>query len=80
MPQLPFIVMNATQAAKFREETAADENRLDPRLVDAGEFAGKFVLPEAVLFDPAHEARRDALRTLNIAVIDTDTAWPPIGD
>lgn len=45
---LPFYVMSALQAARLRELTAGDENRLDPRLVDAGPQAGKYVLPKRI--------------------------------
>jgi hypothetical protein len=77
MPLMPFLVMSEAQAARFREETIGDQNRLDPRLVDAGPQKGKYVLPERVTFDPAHVAHRDAFRMLNVVTMDTDAAWPP---
>lgn len=78
MTILPFFIMSEAQAAAFREETIGDQNRLDPRLVDAGPQRGKWVLPERVIFDPAHEGRRDALRMLNVLNIETTTAWPVV--
>jgi hypothetical protein len=75
---LPFLLMTEQQAARFREETAADENRLEPRRVDAGPQAGKYVLPERVIYDDAFEDRRDALRMLTVVQIDVETAWPPV--
>lgn len=77
MAILPFLVMSDVQAARFREETQHDENRLDPRLVEAGPYKGKYVLPERVMMDPAHEQRRDAFRMLTSITMDIDLAWPP---
>lgn len=73
---LPFLVMSEVQAARFREETANDENRLDPRMVEGGRYKGQYVLPERVMMDPAHEARRDAFRMLTSITMDTDVAFP----
>ena len=52
MAILPFLIMSPEQAARFREETAEDENRLDPRLIEGGEHAGKYALPRRVLVIP----------------------------
>jgi hypothetical protein len=75
---MPFLAMSETQAAAFREETLGDQNRLDPRLVDAGPYKGKYVLPERVIYDEAHIAHRDAFRMLNKVNLDTVLAWPPV--
>ena len=80
MNLMPFLMMSETQAARFREETLGEQNRLDPRLVDAGLYKGKYVLPERVMFDPAHIAHRDAFRMLTSASIDIEAAWPPAED
>ena len=77
MALLPFLLMSQTQAARFREETAQDENRLDPRLIEAGPYKGKYALPERVMFDPAFIDRRDAFRMLSVVGFETDEAWPP---
>lgn len=77
---LPFLLMTVTQAARFREETAGDENQLDPRRVEAGPHAGRYVLPERVIYDDAFKARRDAFRMLTVVSIDTETAWPPVAE
>ena len=76
MTVLPFLIMTQQQAARFREETAGDENRLDPRLIEAGPYRGKYALPERVLYDDAFEDRRDAFRMLDAVSFDTDVAWP----
>lgn len=76
MNVMPFLLLTELQAARFREETAGDRNRLEPRLVDAGPYKGKYVLPERVMMDPAHEQRRDAFRMLTSITMDTDLAWP----
>jgi hypothetical protein len=80
MPMMPFLAMSETQAASFREETLGDEYRLDPTLVAAGPYKGKYVLPERVLYAPEHIAHRDAFRMLNKVNMDTDVAWPPEPD
>jgi hypothetical protein len=73
----PFLLMTELQAARFREETAGDENRLDPREVMTGPQRGKYVLPERVLFANEFEARRDAFRMLTVVSLDIDEAFPP---
>ncbi|WP_416355579.1 hypothetical protein ACLNGM_15175 [Aureimonas phyllosphaerae] len=73
----PFLLMDKLQAARFREETANDENQLDPVPVRGGPHINKFVLPERVIFDPAFEDRRDAFRMLTVVSLDTDEAFPP---
>jgi hypothetical protein len=78
MALLPFLTMTALQAARFREETAADESRLEPRLIEAGPHAGKYALPRRVLDDPAFANRQDALLMLTEVALDTDAAWPPV--
>lgn len=53
-----------------------DQNRLDPRLVDAGPYNGKYVLPYRVIYDEAHIVHRDAFRMLNKINFYTVLAWP----
>jgi len=77
MALMPFLLMTEAQAADFREVTAGDQNRLDPRLIDAGPHKGKYALPERVIYDPEFEDRRDAMRMLTPVQFDTDIAWPP---
>jgi hypothetical protein len=77
MPQLPFLIMSAQQAARFREETAGDENQLDPREISVGPHAGKFALPRRVMDDPVFAERQDALLMLTEVVLNTDVVWPP---
>jgi hypothetical protein len=74
---LLFYIMSALQAARFRELTAQDENRLDPRLVDAGPQAGKYVLPKRIRFAEEFKAHWDAFDMLTEVAIDRDVAWPP---
>lgn len=76
----PFLLMDKLQAARFREETATDENRLDPQLVRGGPQVGKYVLPERVIYDPAFIGRRDAFRMLTVVSLDIDEAFPPEPD
>lgn len=77
MALLPFLIMSPQQAARFREETAGDDNQLDPRLIAAGPQIGKYALPRRVLDDSAFAERQDALLMLTEVAMDTDIAWPP---
>lgn len=74
---LPYLLNTAENAADIREITAADENRLDPIEVRAGPHKGKFALPKRIIFDPAFEGRRDALRMWQDVQLDVDEAFPP---
>ena len=76
MAQLPYLLMTKLQAARFREETAGDEHRLDPREVTNGPHAGKSALPEGVLYEPAYADRHDAFLMLgNAVVLEASTAF-----
>ena len=75
MAELNFLVMDRLQAARFRNETANDANRLDPREVTGGTHRGKFAVNASVLIDPAHAARRDAFLMLPEVALDTATAF-----
>jgi hypothetical protein len=77
---LPFFHMDALAAARFNELTIGRENRLVPRKVDAGTYFGKYVLPERVKVDPAHEEFAAMFVVLPVAAIDVDLAWPPPPD
>ena len=78
---LPFLLMTETQAANFRDVTSGDADRLDPRKVDLGIQAGRYVLPARVLYDPAFAARQDAFRMLQQVNLDTDAVFAaPIED
>jgi len=59
------IILNASEADQVRGETT-DGAALDPiKLADGVTF----VLPEAVLTDPAHESKRAFLATLPMRVV-----------
>lgn len=73
---LPFLMLTEQQAARFREATAGSENRLEPRLVEAGPYKGKYVLPRRVMFDPAFAAQADAFALLTDVQMDTSVAFP----
>ena len=74
---LPFLVMDQLAAARFRDATAGDDNRLEPRLVAEGTQKGKYVLPARVKQDPAHSAHYDAFAVLTEVALDSEIAWPP---
>lgn len=68
------------QAANFNDMTEGQQNQLDPRLVDAGTHAGKYVLPTRVRLDPAYAADvfQSAFAMLVEVAIDPAVAWPPL--
>lgn len=74
---LPFFIMNELAAARFREATTGQENRLEPRRIEGGPHAGKYALPERVKNDPTFDAHDDAFAVLTTAVLDVELAWPP---
>jgi len=76
MAILPYLVMTDIQAARFRDETARDTNRLEPRLIEGGPHKGKYGLPARVSADPAHAARRDAFLMLQEVALDIEAAFP----
>ena len=63
-----------TMSAEVAAEVAGP--RLKPRRIAAGPEAGAFVLPLAVLEDPAHAAARPRLIALETLEIDPAAAWP----
>ena len=62
----PFMLMTDLQAARFREDTAGDENFLDPRYVEAGPYKGKYVLPERLLTDDTFAPLHPVMRMLTV--------------
>jgi len=69
------IILTAQQARRV-EGVSMPGYRLEPRLIDAGEFAGRYALPVAVLDDPPHAAKRIELSALTIVDLDGKIAWP----
>lgn len=78
MPELPFRVVTAAQAAQFRSATQGRENQINPREIAAGPLAGRYAFSENVMFDPNFEDLHDMLRVAapNATVLDTDVVWP----
>lgn len=74
---MPFYLMSELQAARFRELTAGEENRLDPRRVDAGQYAGRYVLPKRLRQAQEFKDHWDAFDMLTEVSIDREVAWPP---
>lgn len=71
-----FIVMSALEAARFRDATANDKNRLEPTEIVGGIHRGKYALPARVKTDPAFEDRWDAFAMCNEVALDIDVAFP----
>lgn len=73
---LPFLVMDQAAAARFREANLGATSRLEPRRVEAGPFAGRYVLPRDVIFAEQYAGNRDAFAVLQEIQLDTDVAFP----
>ena len=77
MPDLSaYIVMSAVEAARFRDATAMDLDRLEPVEVIGGPHKGKYALPARVKTDPAYEDRWDAFAMCDEVALDIETAFP----
>lgn len=76
MAEFAYLLMDRLQAARFRTETAQDEQRLDPREIFVGNHKGKFALPEEVVNADAFADRRDAFLMLgNPVVLDASIVF-----
>jgi len=73
-----FIVMSPLEAARFRDETANDQHRLDPILVRGGPHQSKYALPARVKTDQDYRQRWDAFNMCDEVALDVDQAFPPI--
>ena len=71
------LVMDAAMAAALRDATAGRAQRLDPRPIAAGPFAGSEALPAAVLAEPEFAALLPILAELQMPAFDVGEAWPP---
>lgn len=79
MPNLAtFIIMDAVQAAGFREATAGAAAQLDPILVRGGDYAGQCILPVRVKTDLDFEDLWPELSALLEVTLDIEIAFPPI--
>ena len=77
---LPFRVFDANEAAQFRAVTQGRENRLEPRLIAAGRLAGRFAVPENVMFDESFADIHAMIRVAapEVTFIDPAEAWPVV--
>lgn len=71
-----YIIMSAVEAARFRDATAMDHDRLEPIEVVGGPHKGRYALPAAVKTDPAYQERWDAFAMCDEVALDIDTAFP----
>jgi hypothetical protein len=69
--------MDTLQAARFRDDTAGQQNRLEPiqgRNPGGTQF---WYLPKRVIYDPAFLALRPVLHMLTEVGIDASVVFPP---
>ncbi|UXS01616.1 hypothetical protein [Agrobacterium tumefaciens] len=74
---LPFLVITEIEAARLREATQGQIYTLDPRKVDLGKYAGKYVLPERVKYDENYRDNRDAFAIMETVALDADAIFAP---
>lgn len=74
---LPFLIMTELEAARLREATSGQLYTLDPRKIDLGKHAGKYVLPERVRYDENHIENRDAFAMMETVALDADEVFAP---
>ncbi len=73
------LLLNGGQANAIRGPSKPG-SALEPRLIEAGPYAGKHALPEAVLHDDDHSVKRTKLlEAAPIVELDTIEAWPNSG-
>lgn len=80
MPLLSFFSMTALKAADLLAATEGRANVLEPRRVEAGPSAGRYVVPTKVADDPAFADLAPVFAVLDRVGLDTDVAWPPEGE
>lgn len=73
---MPFMIMTELEAARLRDVTQGQLNRLDPRLIVGGPKAGKYALPERLKYAEEFRENLDAFLMLEVVTLDTDLAWP----
>lgn len=80
MPELPFRIVTAAQAAQFRSATQGRDNALDPRKIDAGPYKDRYAFSENVMFNAAFADMHDIIRVAapTPVVLDTDEVWPEV--
>ena len=71
-----FLVMDEATAQELRDSTEGLEHRLDPRLIEGGDYAGSYGLNENVTEDPQFAFLRDQLDALDAVILDTNEAFP----
>lgn len=69
-------IMAASTAATYRKATAGKGDALDPRLIEAGAYAGKCFLPARCAGDAAFVEFIDNFERLTKVTIDPSEAWP----
>jgi hypothetical protein len=77
---LPFLTMSEIEAARLREATLGEADRLEPRRIAGGARAGRYALPRRVMFDEAFVTHRDAFALMTEVALDPAEAWPPAPD
>lgn len=78
--ELLFRIVTNEQAAELRSATRGRDNQLDPRLIEAGPYAGWYAFSESVM------SNQDFADIHGIVIIscpdsieiDTDVAWPVV--
>jgi hypothetical protein len=70
------VLMDATRAGRVRNATKARSERLDPRLIAAGPFAGQYAINPRCLEDTAFADQSAQIAALVPTEVDIAEAWP----
>lgn len=80
MTTMMFMLMDAAQARVLRAATAGQGDVLDPRLIDAGPYAGQYGLPARLKTNADFEDEWPMMAPLTVVDLDIGEAWPPPPD
>lgn len=72
------IILSPDMAQSVAQASAGREHQLRAREIAAGDLAGSYALPIAVLSDPAHADQHAALSVCPLEDIDPAIAWPEV--
>lgn len=74
------MIMDAAKAQYFRDATANQVAKLDPRLIDLGDYAGMYLLSVRLKTAPEFEEFWPEFDELAVVTVDTDLIFAPPPD
>lgn len=74
---LPFLIMSPVEAARWRDLTKNDVYKVDPILIRAGGYQGKYAVAARLKADPDYQTHWDAFAMCDEVALDVASAFPP---